>query len=54
MIELFGEPQVHPQNMDDKYGQFAKNYFFIDRTRMDKIIGIKKIPRYINHWSARW
>lgn len=42
MIELFGEPQVHPQNMDDKYGQFAKNYFFIDRTRMDKIIGIKK------------
>ncbi len=42
MVKLFGEPQVHPQNKDDKYGQFAKNYFFISRTQMDKIIGIKK------------
>lgn len=42
MMELFGEPQVHPQNKDDKYGQFAKDYFFVPQSRIDKIIGIKK------------
>lgn len=42
MIKLFGEPQVHPQNMDDKYGRFVKDYFFVDKARIDKFIGIKR------------
>ena len=42
MIKLFGEPKVHPQNADDKYGRLAYNYFFLSKSRIDKIIGIKK------------
>lgn len=42
MIKLFGEAKVHPQNEGDKYGRFANNYFFLPKSRIDKIIGIKK------------
>ncbi len=41
MTTLFGEAKVHPQNESDKYGRFAKEYF-IPKSRIDKIIGIKK------------
>lgn len=42
MIELFGEPMVHPANEGDKYGKFDKNYFFSAKSRIDKIVGVKK------------
>ena len=41
MVELFGEPQVHPLNENDKYGRFSKEYF-IPKSKINKIIGIKK------------
>ncbi|GIM53289.1 hypothetical protein CAPN004_23180 [Capnocytophaga cynodegmi] len=41
MIELFGEPKVHPQNESDKYGRFSKE-FFIPKSKIKRIIGIKK------------
>ncbi len=42
LISLFGEPQVHPANEGDKYGRLSKNYFFFPKSKIDKIIGIKK------------
>lgn len=42
LIELFGEPKVHPQNEGDKYGRFAKDYFFLPKSQINKIIGVKK------------
>lgn len=42
MIDLFGEPVVHPANEGDKYLRLVKNYFFSPKSRIDKIIGVKK------------